>query len=253
MDYNYLGFRIDVGKTKPENIVHKDAPCPFCDTKNLKNIFEVEDNIILLENKYQVLEDAYQLLIIETDKCHADIPDYTKEHMHKLMRFAIRHWQKMIASHKYKTVLMFKNHGSLSGGTMRHPHMQIVGLKNLNSVHMCDKKQFEGTIIQEQNSVTLNLSTKPRVGFTEINIIMKDNKDIDILADFVQIGVDYLMNHFEFCQSYNLFFYMIEGNICVKVMPRYPTSPLFIGYNIELVPNNLNDIASEIKKIYFKA
>ena len=34
-------------------------------------------------------------------------------------------------------------------------------------------------------------------------------------------------------------------------MPRFPTSPLFIGYNIELVPNNLNDIAKQIKQLYF--
>lgn len=251
MDYNYLGFNIDIGKTKPENIVHREAACPFCDVKSLQNVFEIKDNMILLENKYQVLQDAYQLLVIETDKCDEDMPNYTKEHMHKLMRFSIGHWLDMINSKKYKTVLMFKNHGPMSGGTMRHPHMQIVGLKNLSDTHMYDIRQFEGTIIHQENSVELNLSTKPRVGFTEINIIMGDKKDIDILADYVQIGVDYIMNHFAVCSSYNLFFYLIEGKICVKVMPRFATSPLFIGYNIELVPNNIERIANEIKKLYF--
>ena len=37
--------------------------------------------MILLENKYQVLQEAYQLLIIEGSECNADIPDYTLEHM----------------------------------------------------------------------------------------------------------------------------------------------------------------------------
>lgn len=104
----------------------------------------------------------------------------------------------------------------------------------------------------QKNNVVMNLSTKPRVGFTEVNVIMQGLNDIDTLAEFVQIGVDYIMNHFSVnCSSYNLFFYLIEGNIHVKIMPRFATSPLFIGYNIELVPNNLQGIAKHIKQLYF--
>ena len=54
MEYNYLGFNIDIGRTKPENIVHRDAACPFCDVASLTNIIDVQDDMILLENKYQV-------------------------------------------------------------------------------------------------------------------------------------------------------------------------------------------------------
>lgn len=252
MEYNYLGFDINIGKTKPENIIHKDAACPFCDVKNLKNIIDTQDDMILLENKYQVLQDAYQLLIIEGSKCDADIPDYTLEHMCALMRFSIKHWLNVIESKKYKTVLFFKNHGPFSGGTMRHPHMQIVGLKNLSSKNMWDKRQFEGEEIAHENKVVMNLSTKPRVGFTEINVIMQSLDDIDILAKYLQIGVDYIRNYFSArCNSYNLFFYLVDDCIYVKIMPRFATSPLFIGYNIELIPNNLNEIAAQIKQIYF--
>ena len=82
MEYNYLGFDINIGKSKPENIVHREVACPFCDVKSLKNIIEIKNDMILLENKYQVLQEAYQLLIIEGSECNADIPDYTLEHMH---------------------------------------------------------------------------------------------------------------------------------------------------------------------------
>ena len=34
----------------------------------------------------------------------------------------------------------------------------------------------------------MNLSTKPRVGFTEVNVIMQGLNDIDTLAEFVQIA-----------------------------------------------------------------
>lgn len=36
MEYNYLGFDINIGKSKPENIVHREVACPFCDVKSLK-------------------------------------------------------------------------------------------------------------------------------------------------------------------------------------------------------------------------
>ena len=29
MEYNYLGFDINIGKSKPENIVHREVACPF--------------------------------------------------------------------------------------------------------------------------------------------------------------------------------------------------------------------------------
>ncbi len=252
MEHNYLDFNIDVGKSKPENIVHKNNTCPFCDVEHLTNIIDTKGNMILLENKYQVLQGAYQLLVIESDKCDDDIPNYTAEHMHDLMHFAIGHWLKMLDSKEYKSVLFFKNHGPLSGGTMRHPHMQIIGIKERKLKDVYDTRQFEGYMLHTKNSVTMNLSTKPRVGFTEINIIMEDLQDIDTLADHLQIGVDYIMHHFAAnCNSYNLFFYLIEGKIYVKIMPRFATSPLFIGYNIELVPNNLEQMANEIKSIYF--
>ena len=53
---------------------------------------------------------------------------------------------------------------------------------------MWDKRQFEGEEIARENKVVMNLSTKPRVGFTEINVIMQGLDDIDILAKYLQIG-----------------------------------------------------------------
>ena len=103
MEYNYLGFDINIGKSKPENIVHIEVACPFCDVKSLKNIIEIKNDMIFLENKYQVLQDAYQLLIIEGSECNADIPDYTLEHMQELMHFSINHWLNIINSKKNRS------------------------------------------------------------------------------------------------------------------------------------------------------
>lgn len=251
MEVNYLGFNSLIGKSKPENIIHKDVPCPFCDVDKLTNIIDRQDNIILLENKYRVIEKSYQLVIIETDQCNSDIPEYSREHMQKLIRFGVKHWLEAWDSGKFQSVLFFKNHGRFSGGTIRHPHMQIVGLYDLDYTNIYDGTFFQGYSLAQKNSVEIILSTKPRIGFTEINVLMKDLSDIDIFAISLQCGVDYVINHFHTnCNSYNLFFYKLEEGICVKILPRFATSPLFIGYNIALIPNNLAEIAADFKERY---
>lgn len=65
--------------------------------------------MILLENKYQVLQEAYQLLIIEGSECNADIPDYTLEHMQELMHFSINHWLNIINSKNIKQYFSSKS------------------------------------------------------------------------------------------------------------------------------------------------
>ncbi|MFA6849181.1 MAG: DUF4931 domain-containing protein [Selenomonadaceae bacterium] len=253
MEINLIGFDITLGQKKPENIINQTADCPFCHREQLTNIIDTDGELLLLQNKYNVLKDAYQTVLIESTSCDKDIPDYSKEHMHALIRFGIRHWLDMISSGLYESVLFFKNHGPLSGGTIRHPHMQIIGFKTLDSQLMYNPQEFYGLPIDKKDFVEFNISTIPRIGFGELNVVASDNSQIDTIADYIQIAVDYLMHHFnKHCKSYNLFFYLVDNRICVKILPRFATSPLFIGYNIRFRPNNLEQIVDEIHKIYFK-
>ena len=127
MDINLALFNTNIGRQKPENIVHSEAACPFCEPDKLTGIIETDGDIILLKNKYNVLEGADQFVLIEGSECWADMPDYTPEHMHRLIAFGMRHWARLRRSGKYEAVLFFKNYGHYSGGTIRHPHMQLVG------------------------------------------------------------------------------------------------------------------------------
>lgn len=252
MEINLIGFDVTLGKKKPENIIHQENACPFCDREHLTDILDTDGDIILLKNKYNVLDDADQFVIIEGKECHMDIPDYSLEYMHRLMRFSIRHWQSMMSSGKYKSVIFFKNYGPLSGGTLRHPHMQLIGFSKLDDQLLCDSSEFIGIPITESNGVIFNISTHPRVGFCEFNVVPASNKSIDITADYIWIAVDYIMRHFNRrCKSYNIFFYCDNGLMRVKIMPRFATSPLFIGYNIHFRPNNLEAIVKDVRKIYF--
>lgn len=252
MSDTHLLFNTAIGVKKPESIRNKNTSCPFCAREDLTDIIDIEDSIILLKNKYPVLENSFQTVIIETDDCLSELSLYSKEHLVKLFTFAIKHWQAMEDSGEYKSVLFFKNHGPLSGGTIAHPHMQIVGLKSIDYMENISTSQFEGLKIHEKDNVIFSLSTIPKVGFYEFHVRMTDTLQIPTFASYVQIAVHYILNQFPFrANSYNLFFYKTDEAIFVKIVPRFVTTPLYIGYSIPQIPNNLDWVREDIFTKYF--
>lgn len=252
MNVNLVEFNTDIGKTKPENFVHAESPCPFCDVEHLTDIIDTDDDIIFLRNKYNVITGADQFVLIEGRECTSDMPAYPKEKMRRIIKMGVKHWKNLLASGKYEEVLFFKNYGRMSGGTLRHPHMQLVGFPKLKSELLFDEEELRGIIIAERDGVEFNISNCPRVGFGELNVVVEKGGSLDALADFIQVGVHYVMNFFnKNCTSYNIFFYRRAEKIFAKVMPRYATSPYFVGYNIHFLPNNVERIAAEIRKRYF--
>ena len=249
MKINLIPFDMKIGSNKPENIVHRENDCPFCHPEGLTDILATgEGGIILLKNKYDVLANADQLVLVETDRCGIDMPDYTTEHMRRLVRFGVRHWQAMEATGKYSAVIFFKNHGHLSGGTMRHAHMQIVGFQGADPSLFPDEEDFEGLPIAERGGARLNAATHPRVGFGEFNLIAAPDA-LDDLADLLQKTVSYVCDRFKKSEdSYNIFFYHAGENIAAKIMPRFPTSPLLIGYDLRILPSNLPEMVEDFQK-----
>lgn len=254
MKNSHLHFNTSIGVKKPENIRNKDQACPFCDRDQLTDLLAVEGPMILLKNKFPVLENAYQTVLIETDECHAELSTYSNEHLHSLIRFGLKHWLEMEETGQYRSVIFFKNHGPLSGGTLAHPHMQIIGLHDIDYKEKITTDMFEGITISEENEVRFTLSTKPKVGFYEFNIVMVDSGYQENFSNYLQMAVHYILNHFPFkANSYNIFFHHIDEKIYAKVVPRFVTTPLYIGYGLPQVPNNLDWMANQIKKIYFDA
>ncbi|MCR5833579.1 MAG: DUF4931 domain-containing protein [Selenomonadaceae bacterium] len=252
MNINLIKFDTDIGKTKPENFVRADTPCPFCDVANLTGIIDVDDDIIFLRNKYNVVEGADQFVLIEGRECESDMPEYSKEKMRRVIKMGVKHWKNLMASGKYEDVLFFKNYGQMSGGTIRHPHMQLVGLPKINTDLLFAEEELHGIVIAERDGIEFNISDCPRIGFCELNVVVNDGGSLDTLADFLQIAVDYVTKFFNRnSNSYNIFFYHRAEKIFAKVMPRYATSPYFVGYNIHFLPNNIERIAEQIKRNYF--
>lgn len=248
----HLIFDSAIGSFKPENIVNTEVQCPFCCREMLKDVIAEDGPIIFLKNKYPVLRDTFQTIIIETDQCNSELSLYPKDHLHKLFQFSMEKWQDMIRSREFASVLFFKNHGPCSGGTIRHPHMQIVGLRNIDYTPRIAAESLEGTIIHQSNGVELNLAKEPKIGFCEFNVRLKNLTCVNKMADYIQIMVHYLLNHFhKRCNSYNIFFYQLEGQISAKIMPRLVTSPVFIGYSIPQVSSRSEEVIKEIQNIYF--
>jgi len=248
----HLQFLFNIGEKKPNSIDNSSTICPFCNTKNLTDILDREDSIILLKNKYPTLDNTLQTVIIETDDCDGNMSTYSKQYMRKLIQFGVKHWLNMENNGEFKSVVFFKNHGPYSGGTIKHPHMQIVGLKNIDYKESLKDEFFEGTVIHESDGALINLSSKPRVGFTEFNIIITDMKHVDTMADYVQIAVHFILNNFSAsCGSFNLFFYHWKDNFICKAIPRYVTSPLFVGYSIPQVSNRMDKVIEKMQQLYF--
>ena len=256
LPYNLIDFDMKIGRQKPETIRHPDNYCPFCHPAELTDIIATDGPIILLRNKYNVLSGTEQYVLIENDICQSDIPDYSPEHMQRLLRFGLQHWQAMLHSGKYDDVVFFKNYGPLSGGTIRHPHMQIVAFPHLDYPLQVYPQEFAGEVIAREHHVEFNISISPRIGFWELNIVpqeIESNDAICAMAHFLQIGTRYLTKQFHQgrVQSYNIFFYQLNGQVYGKIMPRFATPPLFIGYGVHVRPTNIKEAAENIRQLYF--
>jgi ATP adenylyltransferase/5',5'''-P-1,P-4-tetraphosphate phosphorylase II len=244
-----LIFQSGIARQKPHTLHSDDDPaaCPFCDHSQLPPIMKRDGDIILVPNKYPILKDTDPFVLIETADCHSELSQYSHDHLIRVLRMAFDFWHEMLNDDRYTSVMFLKNHGPLSGGSLRHPHMQLIGLYDIDCNADIHRDIFYGPIIRKNDGVELNVSSHPRVGFTEFNVIMTEWEAFDTFCDFIQKTVQFiLLHHFDRqFSSYNLFFYQFEGVAYCKAMPRYATTPIYIGYSIAQVIDHLDSIVDE--------
>ena len=131
-----LIFDIALGRTKPVNMRDASVRCPFCDRSKLTDILAQDGHIIWLMNKYPVLKDK---------------------------------WHETISTKEFESVLFFKNHGPMSGGSIRHPHSQIIGLRNYDYHEDITVENMNGWLLHEDQDIRITLSKHPIIGFFECN------------------------------------------------------------------------------------
>jgi ATP adenylyltransferase/5',5'''-P-1,P-4-tetraphosphate phosphorylase II len=231
-----LVFEIEQAKGKPRDVEKKKKKdyCPFCDTKNLTNIIEQKNDMIWLENKFKTLKDTNQTLVIESSDHYGDISNYSVEKNQEVFEFIYHCWNEMIQSKKYESVLMYKNFGPMSGGSLRHPHFQIIGLDKVDGYKHVEEENFTGMDVFNSKHINVNVSQKPIMGFVEFNVVINNPKYIDDLAEFTRVTVKYVLDDLyggKF-DSYNIFFYKFGKKIICKIEARYVVSPYFVGYRL---------------------
>ncbi len=235
-----LEYNLDIGKTKPDTVHRDESYCPFCDVAHLKNILDTKGAMIWLENAYPVLKDSWQTLIIETDDCDGDFSSYDSPYAVSLIRFGLEKWRQVKDTGRFRSVVFYRNHGYMSGGTIHHPHSQIVGFEKYD--YHDDVKPFHlsGSPIILEDGLEINLSLKPIIGFYEVNLILSRAGRLPDFVRYMQRTAGYFVHNFiRHNDSYNIFFYDFPGDdkIYVKIIPRFLTNPLFVGYMIAQISN----------------
>ena len=227
-----LTFNRSIGKQKRLSKV-AESSCPFCDVGHLTDIYDQQGEMIFLKNKYPTLEKTDQFVLIESAKHDGNISNYEPEEWQNILAYAIKQWKVFYNDPKYKSVLLYKNYGKLSGGSLSHPHMQIVGLLEADGYREIAPAYFSGDTVATKAGATLNISDHPIMGFLEFNISF-DEQSITPAADYIKEVVSYLLADFNDgrCEAYNLFFYKLTDKLYCKVVPRFIVSPYFVGYFI---------------------
>ncbi|MDU5755439.1 MAG: DUF4931 domain-containing protein [Veillonella sp.] len=221
-----LRFNIELGRTKPVNIRNEQVRCPFCDRSKLTDILDTSGHIIWLMNKYPVLEKTWPTVIIETETDEGEFSTLPTDEAAHILQFGLDKWRETRQRKEFKSVLFFKNYGYMSGGSIRHPHSQIIGLENYDYHKDITAQNMEGWLLHEDQDVRITLSTHPIIGFFEYNIR-------SVALRLQQILRYVLHSVANFSQSYNYFVYNLEdGYDYIKVVARYVTTPLYVGYKI---------------------
>ncbi|MDR0298998.1 MAG: DUF4931 domain-containing protein [Streptococcaceae bacterium] len=246
-----LFFNASINRVKYSKNGSSDKNCPFCDKAQQANIHRIQDDMVWLDNKFTTIEKSQMTVLIESAEHEGDIVTYDQAKNRELFKFAFSCWQEMIDSKEYHSVIMFKNFGPMSGGSLRHPHMQIVGMADVDAYEEIGTDNFVGLEVRKFENLEVNISERPIMGLAEINIILRGDENLDAFADAVQASARYYMNDFldGRCDSYNLFFYRIHGKAICKIVPRFLTSPYFIGYKIPQVftDERMQEIAEELR------
>jgi len=248
-------FQSAVGRQKPNTLRDEEYPdaCPFCDLSQLPPIIRRDGDIILVSNKYPILKGSDPYVLIETADCDSELSLYPAERLTRVFRMAFDFWRGMLSSGSYRSVLFMKNHGPFSGGSLRHPHSQLIGLYDIDCETHLRPESFYGPVIHQEAGAQLNISDHPRVGFVEFNVLLTDDRAFDSFCAMIQKTVRFILREYQSgrINSYNLFFHSFENFTACTIMPRNATTPIFLGYSIPQVADNLDEIADTFRRAYF--
>lgn len=249
---NHLIMDVEKRKKKPNTVLNKELQCPFCEDKVPEVItdglmLDERETMYWAENKFPILKDTYQTLIVESKKCGEDLTTYSEDYAKELFTFIFSSREKLKRSGDFKEVLFFKNHGKFSGSTIAHSHSQIIGLKDITYNYSEIEDSVKGPVIFENEHVTVTVSDLPRAESYEFNITWAKDDYTQEYVRWIQTLVSYISSVKNY-DSYNLLFHETSDRNIMKVIPKRTNSIFYIGYGIKQVSNDLTQVAKEIRE-----
>lgn len=244
-------FDRSINNQKPSTIRNSKISCPFCDIENLDNIIEHKDEMILIENKFPTLENSKMLVLIESSDCKGNPDTYSVGKNQQLLTYAIDKWMEYQNDPKYKSAVLFKNKGEQSSGTIKHPHMQIVAFEDIDVNGHVQIEHLQGHQVAIDGLAEFNLSDNPLISFLEINLSLEQEQTL--VAKTIKFLTMYMEEIYWGPEaSYNFFFYQIQNNKYLKIIPRYPTSSVTLGFGVVQIykPELLAKYVGEITDYY---
>jgi hypothetical protein len=252
---NRLTLSVNTSRKKPRTILPSDDPCPFCSFTSLRKegrVLDERTDLLWIRNKFGTLKEADQTVLVETEDCGEDFSTYSPEKAVDVLGFAIGSWHSFLRKPEYQSALLFKNAGPLSGASIHHAHMQIVGLKSFDPNTDHPRSSFGGIPIFSDSTVSLRLADKPNTEFYEFNLQLKSLDSLDSFARCVQSVTDHILGvlnprH----KSFNYAFYLVDNDVHMRIFVRFPTSIFHLGYGISQTPDDIPSIAQRMKSMYF--
>lgn len=250
-----LKLNINLAQEKPNLYKNREEMnCPFCNIEQIKKdglFLEKEPNepIYWVENKFPIFSRTYQTLILETDNCKENFKTYSLPYIQQLINYTVEKKRELEASNKFEKVLVFKNSGFLSGGTIPHSHTQIVGVEQYED-GINTESFTEGLVIRETSSAKLTLSNKPMADGFEFNISWDSNHSMPIDAAYYLSALIKYMDVFQNgkYKDYNLVIEDIDGRTYIKLLYRRIVNLLLLAYRLHPVPNNLEEVTSGVSE-----
>lgn len=168
-DANKTRQYANIAKTEqfhPSDYPVHDLKCVFCPGNEVQtppSLFEIKskekpDQWILrvVPNKYpyvapigettlgsygdihlQMEAQGHHFVVIESEKHCDSMPSTDKDYCYRIIHTFLLQGNEMARDERVRYVCFFKNHGPLSGGSLVHPHSQIIGLTVYPSDERC--------------------------------------------------------------------------------------------------------------------
>lgn len=229
-------FKHSIAVQKPRSL--QADPCPFCQPETLTNILAQDGDKIWLLNKYPVMEKTWQTVVVETAEHEADITTYTSAEWCDILHFGLQHWRETRASGKFRSVIYYRNFGPVSGGSIRHPHGQIIGCEEFDYLREVRPEHLTGEVLHRAPGVEVTFADRPICGLREFNVRLAREEALPEFAEAIRRLVCFLRSAQGLgFGSYNIFFYAAGDAEYCKIIPRGITSPLFLGYGLTQIPD----------------